>query len=341
MSRWIPYQISPRHRTLIFVVAIAGVFAALAIFNPGLRVSFQHVSEQATDVPRRLILAVILLEIVQTIASTLSWRNVLRSAFPQEPITCKRVFTIQQAKDAAGLVLPSKIGTWGMLSAFRLSIPGAQMPTILAAWAAQSIGYIIFGLVNTLAAAYLLPGTFTDRPNPAKGIVEVVKGQPLLAAIVAIAVSAAVWLAVAKFRARLLPLKDQFIAGVAIVGSPARYLRLVFLPVAISYSCRYGMTIAAMSAFGIPITPTTVVIAITSHQIASAIRITPGGFGTTQAVDIITLHAFASSSTIAAYSVSQGVLKMSLTLVSGMIALLWTLNARPESRFSLARIRKN
>jgi uncharacterized membrane protein YbhN (UPF0104 family) len=154
-----------------------------------------------------------------------------------------------------------------------------------------------------------------------------------------VVLGAAIWFLAKKFHPRVMKLREQFVAGIAIVGSPTRYARFIFLPVLISYACRYGMTITIMSAFGIPITPSTVALALASHQIAGAIRFTPGGFGTTQAIDVVTLHAFASSSTIAAYSLTQGVLMTSLTLVSGLVALLWAIDYRADRRFSFARIR--
>jgi uncharacterized membrane protein YbhN (UPF0104 family) len=337
MSRWTPVPNRAFYQLILFAIAALGVFVALAIFKPSLNISFEHLSEQATDVPRRLILIVVMLKIVQTIASTFSWRNALRAAFPDEPITFKRVFTIEQGKDAANLFIPSKVGMWGMLSAFRLSIPGAQMPTLMAAWGAQSLGFMLFGLVNTAIAAFLLPEALANRSNPASGAIRYVQDQPIAIVLVLVAVIGGACLLAARCRERILKVKDQFLAGIAIVGSPTRYATQILLPVAISYSCRYGITIAVMSAFGIPITPSTVALALTSHQIAGAIRVTPGGFGTTQAVDVVTLHAFASSSTIAAYSVTQGVLMTSLTLVSGVIAILWTMNARGFTRLNFAR----
>ncbi|MGH2551977.1 MAG: lysylphosphatidylglycerol synthase domain-containing protein [Thermomicrobiales bacterium] len=325
----------------MIIITMLGLLTAWMIFRPSLSISFEDISEQATDVPLHLILIVVLLKIVQTIASTLSWRNVLRAAFPDEPITFKRVFLIEQGKDGANLLLPTKVGMWGMLSALRLTIPGAQMPTIVAAWGAQSIGFMVCGLINTCIAAYLLPGTLSQRNNPVAGFLKTVTSQPLAIAGALVAAGAVIWFLARKCRHRVVGLRDQFIAGVAIVGSPTRYARFIFLPVLVSYACRYGMTIAIMSAFGIPITPATVALALASHQIAGAIRFTPGGFGTTQAIDVVTLHAFASSSTIAAYSLTQGVLMTSLTLMSGLIALLWAIDYRADRRFSFARIRAN
>jgi uncharacterized membrane protein YbhN (UPF0104 family) len=160
----------------------------------------------------------------------------------------------------------------------------------------------------------------------------IVHQQPLLVVgVIAVVVPVTV-VAMTKSRARVMRIKDQFLAGMAIFKSPKHYATAVLVPVCISYACRYGMAIAVMSAFGLPITPSTVALALASHQLAGAIRVTPGGFGTTQAVDLVALHTLASSSAIAAYSVTQGVLMSSLTLASGAIALLWAFNMRSVTR---------
>jgi uncharacterized membrane protein YbhN (UPF0104 family) len=328
-------------RLIVMSITIPALLVAVIRLNPGLHLSFENLSEQAEDAPPQLIAVVVFLKIIQTIASTLSWRNILRAVFPDEPITFKRVFTIEQGKDAMNLVLPAKPGTWGMLSAFRLSIPGAQMPAILAAWGAQSLGFVVLGFVNTAIAAYLLPGTLAQHQGATSRIARIISQQPLLAVGAIAILVPAILLGITKSRARIVRIKRQFVEGIAIFRSPKRYATAVLLPVSISYACRYGMSIAVMSAFGLPITPSTVALALTSHQLAGAIRVTPGGFGTTQAVDLLALHTLASSSAITAYSVTQGVLMTSLTLVSGAIAVLWTINMRSVARLIPVRSERN
>jgi uncharacterized membrane protein YbhN (UPF0104 family) len=219
-----------------------------------------------------------------------------------------------------------------MLSAFRLSIPGAQMPTILAAWGAQSLGFVVLGFVNTAIAAYLLPDALAQHEGVTSRITGTVTQQPLVAIGAVVLLVPVILFGITKSRARIVRIKTQFLEGIAIFKSPRRYATLVLLPVGISYACRYGMSIAVMSAFGLPITPSTVALALTSHQLAGAISVAPGGFGTTQAVDLVALHTLASSSAITAYSITQGVLMSSLTLVTAAIAVLWALNMRSVTR---------
>lgn len=330
VEQLLPPQLISRRMIVITMVIMLGI-AAITLLNPSLRITFARASEQMTDVPRWLLLVVIAIKAVQTIASTLSWRNVLQAAFPDQRITFRHVFLVEQSKDALSLTMPSKVGAWAMLSGFRLTIPGAQMPTILAAWSAQSIGFMLCGALNTAIVALLLPGALAHNQSAARLLTPLpmhyvwIAGAIVLGAIVLVAVCSH------RLRERVAQMKEQLRAGFAIIGSPRRYVVLVLAPCLISYACRYGITIAVMSAFGIPITPTTVMLALAAHQVAGAIRFTPGGFGPTQAIDVMTLHAFAASSTVTAYSITQGMLMTSLTLATGLLALLWAMRsgARP------------
>jgi DNA polymerase III alpha subunit len=45
-----------------------------------------------------------------------------------------------------------------------------QLRRDMAAWGAQSIGFMICGFINTCIAAYLLPGTLTKDNNPIAGM---------------------------------------------------------------------------------------------------------------------------------------------------------------------------
>jgi len=278
---------------------------------------------------------------VQTIASTLSWRNVLQAAFPDQRITFRHVFLVEQSKDALSLTMPSKVGAWAMLSGFRLTIPGAQMPTILAAWGVQSLGFMVCGLLSTMIVALLLPGALVHTHNAARLLTPLPMPYTWIAGVILLGVMVLVAVRSHRLRDRVAQMKEQLRAGFAIIGSPRRYLVLVFAPCLVSYACRYGITIAVMSAFGIPITPTTVMLALAAHQVAGAIRFTPGGFGTTQAIDVMTLHAFAASSTVAAYSITQGLLMTTLTLVTGLLALLWSIRAGTDPTLATIRARRS
>ena len=82
-------------------------------------------------------------------------------------------------------------------------------------------------------------------------------------------------------------------------------MRGVALPSGASYCCRIGVNIVFMAAFGIPVTAFTVFLVASSHMLSGLFAITPGGVGQTQALDVATLRAYADTSSIAAFSITQ------------------------------------
>jgi uncharacterized membrane protein YbhN (UPF0104 family) len=110
--------------------------------------------------------------------------------------------------------------------------------------------------------------------------------------------------------------------GLAILGTPSRYIRLIFLPSLASYLLRTASNIVMMAAFGIPITLWTLSLVLGSRALAGAVRVTPGGLGTTQAMDVVVLGDYASADVITAYSLSDFAISAILSFAVAIPALL-------------------
>jgi uncharacterized membrane protein YbhN (UPF0104 family) len=78
-----------------------------------------------------------------------------------------------------------------------------------------------------------------------------------------------------------------------------------------------------MAGFGIPVTVYTVFLVASSHMLSGVFAITPGGVGQTQALDVATLRNYASSSSIAAFSITQDAILTIWNVVLGVIVMLW------------------
>jgi uncharacterized membrane protein YbhN (UPF0104 family) len=111
--------------------------------------------------------------------------------------------------------------------------------------------------------------------------------------------------------------------GASIVRDWRRYAREVAAPSAVSYGCRIGVNVVFMAAFGIPITAYTVLLVASSHTLSQLFAITPGGVGQTQALDVATLHAYASSGDIAAFSLTQDSVITLWNVLLGVVLMLW------------------
>src|SRR5262245_19628725 len=82
-----------------------------------------------------------------------------------------------------------------------------------------------------------------------------------------------------------------------------------------------------MAAFSIPITVYTVFLVASSHMLSGLFAITPGGVGQTQALDIVTLRGYASTSDIAAFSITQDAVMTIWNDLLGLVLLIWAFGA--------------
>ena len=312
-------------RAWFVLVSLLGIAAAmLLIFDASARQPVIETWRQMADLQPKMLGLVCLLKLGQALCSAAIWRNILTAAYPDRPISYKFVLGVDQGQDAINSVAPAKAGTWALLSAFRLSIPGSKMPTMLGVWAVQSIGFAFFAIVNMIVLALTAPSAANDQSSMPANAVRFIGDHPvLLTALIALAALVAVF-AARRLHPAIVRTRKQLRLGGAILGSPKRYLLLVFLPTAACTAFRVAIVITLLSAFAIPVTVATVALAIASQSVAGAVKVTPGGIGTTQAISIVALQSFASVEAVTAYSLTDTALNGITSLLIGVVALFWT-----------------
>jgi uncharacterized membrane protein YbhN (UPF0104 family) len=97
----------------------------------------------------------------------------------------------------------------------------------------------------------------------------------------------------------------------------------VATPSAASYVCRIAVNTVFMAAFHLPITAFTIFLVASSHMLSGIFAITPGGVGQTQALDVATLSKFASTKSVAAFSITQDSILTIWNVVLGIVVMLW------------------
>jgi hypothetical protein len=205
-----------------------------------------------------------------------------------------------------------------MLGFVRGAIPGARTSTLLATWGVHNLAFALFAMIASAVAAT----GGTQQPGgagPAARLTSVATERPLLAMAVAVILAGAIAVVAFRNRARLAELRRHIVAGLAILRTPARYGRLLFLPALGSYALRCAAYAVLLDAYGIPVTIWTVALALGSHALAGAVRLTPGGLGTTQVADVVALGAYAPADVVTAYSLAE----IALTaIVSGVVSIV-------------------
>jgi uncharacterized membrane protein YbhN (UPF0104 family) len=252
----------------------------------------------------------------------LTWRNILRAAYPSSRLSFKTAWGASQGGSAMNAVLPAQAGTAAMIGIFRKSIRGSTVAGIAAATAVQSVFFIALSVLMLLGVAISRPHT-VSKGSPSDetgGFISSHKYLVPLAVVVVLVVLRLLW---PKIGPKLHKTWKDLKQGAAIFRDWRRYLREVALPSGVSYACRIGVNVAFMFAFSIPVTVFIVFLVAASHMLSQLFAITPGGVGQTQALDVATLRQYASASTVAAFSITQDSIITIWNVVLGIVVMLW------------------
>jgi uncharacterized membrane protein YbhN (UPF0104 family) len=252
----------------------------------------------------------------------LSWRNILRAAYPKSRLSFKTAWGASQGGTAINAVAPAQAGTAAMIGLFRSSIPGSSVAGITSATFVQSLFFTAVSVVIVICVAIFRPRT-VSKGSPADETGGFVAAHPLVIVAAVLVVGAALYFAWPHIKPWLSNQWRKAKQGAAIFSDWGRYWRGVALPSGLSYCCRIGVNVVFMAAFGIPITAFTVFLIASSHMLSGLFAITPGGVGQTQALDIATLRSYAASSDIAAFSITQDSIITLWNVVLGLIVMAW------------------
>jgi len=307
----------PRWVIWLAVLLLLGLVALIAL-QPDLRALAADTWRQMLSISPLSLALIFAFKVTQALLSALVWRNLLLAAWPGPPVSYRFVLGVDQGQDTVNTVLPARGGTWAMLGIFTLSIPRARPPKMLAVWGVQNLAYLLFAGITWLLVAIGLP----ERGQDAGQLAGFVSSRPWLAAVIAAVLLGAVVAIGFAGRRKLVELRQQVREGLTILRTPKRYLRLVFLPSVAAYACRIAAYALLLSAFGIPVTVWTVALALGSNALAGSVRITPAGLGTTQAIDVVALRAYAPPEAVTAYSLSEIAITAVVSFTVSTLAIL-------------------
>jgi len=315
-----------RRRWLAWAAVLSLVALVLLVaLLPGLRALAADTWREMRSIPPRYLALIFACKLLQSLFSALTWRNALLAAWPNANLSYRFVLGVDQGQVALNTVAPARAGTWAMLGIYGLSIRGARAPKLLAVWGVQNLAFILFAAITYTVVAIGLP----NQTQPSGGVTDRVSSfasaQPLVAGGVAvifvILIIVAATVARRKF-GQVRQTRQQVREGLAILHPPARYLRLLFLPSLVSYLFNCAAYVVLLAAFGIPVTIWTVALALGSNALAGAVRITPGGLGTSQAIDVIALRAYAVPDVVTAYSLSEIAITAVASATLAIVALV-------------------
>jgi hypothetical protein len=266
---------------------------------------------QADDVDLFPLVAGVVLAALATVLRGLAWRNILAAAAPPaRPVASRPIVGGYLAAAGANTLLPARAGDLLKLRTAHATSDDLRYPTLASALIVESIVDAIAAIAVIVWAidAHVIPGagaltSFIDRPLVA------------LAAVTIALVGVTVARRFAVFRARVA-------RGLAVMRTPAGYLRRVALPQLAASALGLVTTVCLLRAFHIPATPGNALRIQAAQLLASALPVGSAGVGIRGAAVVYVLAGQANRTVLINYAVASAVLLTATSVALGVAGLL-------------------
>jgi uncharacterized membrane protein YbhN (UPF0104 family) len=279
---------------------------------------FRHLSEIHWTAFGVALLCLLGMQLVRAWA----WRNVLRAAYPAQPIPYVPLAAAYLAGAGINAVLPAHAGDVTKVFLVKRQIPNSSYPAVTSSFLVQTVFDTSVGILVLFYAISqgLLPPLPQIPDLPAFEISFWANHPKTLAItvgvlIVAIAVGT-FYLArhVRRFWARVKQ-------GLVILSQPRRYMREVAAWQGVGWLLRFAAFWFFLEAFGIGGSIGNVMLVMSVQAIANIIPFTPGGAGAQQALLVATLTG-PSRTAVLSFSVGTQIAMAFWSVVLGFTAIL-------------------
>jgi len=256
-----------------------------------------------------ILVAALALHTCEMLLNALAWRNILRRAYPRSDVAYRVVLGGYGGGVALNSLLPAQAGTVAMLGIYRARIQASTALGLVGAGVVQNAFYVVVGVAVCIA----LIATQQGALDPQLGSLY---AHAVLVVVGAIVLGVLAWVLVRRCKA-LAGARD----GVAILAQPRVYAVQVLAVELAAYVMRAAVTGLFMAAYGLPVSPQSVLLVLAVNSISSTLAFTPGGVGTQQALASAALRNVAPSSVVAAFSLGQQLILAAWDIVFGALAL--------------------
>jgi len=266
--------------------------------------------------------AALLCLLAMQLARAWAWRNVLRAAYPRQPIPFVPLAAAYLAGAGINAVVPAHAGDVTKVFLVKRQIPDSSYPAVTSSFLVQtvfdtSVGILVLfyaisqGLLPPLPQIPDLPAFeisfWADHP---KALLFTVLG--LLLALV---------IGVYFLAHRVRRFWDRVRQGVIILAEPRRYLREVAAWQGLGWLFRFAAFWFFLEAFGIGGSVANVMLVMSVQAIANIVPFTPGGAGAQQALLVATLTG-PSRTAVLSFSVGTQIAMAAWSVVLGFTAIL-------------------
>jgi uncharacterized membrane protein YbhN (UPF0104 family) len=250
-----------------------------------------------------------------------AWRNVLRAAYPNTPISFLHLAAAYLAGAGINAIVPARAGDVTKVFLVKRQIPHSSYPAVTSSFLVQTVFDTTAGILVLLYA--ISQGLLPEPPQlPHLPAFEISfwAGHPRTLLIVTLAVLLAISIGVYYLGHHVRRFWDRVKQGVAILRQPRRYVREVAAWQGVGWLCRFGAFWFFLEAFGIGGSVGSVMLVMSVQAIATIVPFTPGGAGAQQALLVATL-AGPSRAAVLSFSVGTQIAMAAWSVLLGFAAI--------------------
>ena len=279
---------------------------------------FRHLSEIHWTAFGVALLCLLAMQLVRAWA----WRNVLRAAYPAQPIPFVPLAAAYLAGAGINAIVPAHAGDVTKVFLVKRQIPDSSYPAVTSSFLVQTVFDTTVGILVLFYAISqgLLPPLPQIPHLPAFEISFWANHPKTLAitvgVLIVILIVGVIYLGhhVRRFWARVKQ-------GVAILTQPRRYLREVAAWQGVGWLLRFAAFWFFLEAFGIGGSIGNVMLVMSVQAIANIVPFTPGGAGAQQALLVATLNG-PTRVAVLSFSVGTQIAMAFWSVVLGFTAIL-------------------
>jgi uncharacterized membrane protein YbhN (UPF0104 family) len=251
-----------------------------------------------------------------------AWRNVLRAAYPDKPISFLQLGAAYLAGAGINAIVPARAGDVTKVFLVKRQIPDSSYPAVTSSFLVQSVFDTTVGILVLLYA--ITQGLLPEPPElPQSRAFEISfwinHPRTLLIVVGALLVATVVGLYFLAHRVRRFWARVR--QGLVILTEPRRYVRQVAAWQGVGWICRFLAFWFFLEAFGIGGSVGSVLLVMSVQAIATIVPFTPGGAGAQQALLVATLHG-PSRAAVLSFSVGTQIAMAAWSVVLGFTAIL-------------------
>jgi uncharacterized membrane protein YbhN (UPF0104 family) len=255
--------------------------------------------------------------------------NILRAAYPTEPIHFREIWGAYFAGYGFNAVIPARGGDVVRLFLTKTSVPRSSYPAVAASFVVELGFDLAMGSLILIFA--FTQGVFPKPPDFADlnaFDLSYLAQHPRFTLFLLTALAVGALVAFALLSARAKAFWERVKQGFTILRDRRRYLREVFAIQFAGWLFRFAAFWALLEAFNVGGSVENVLLVLGVNAVSAAVPFTPQGAGVQQALLVKVFAGTAEGSIVAAYSVGQQIAIGALTFGIGFTALVFIFRVR-------------